>query len=57
MPRWGRHPRLRHMVSPMATPMANEAADRVPALVTVDAAVQHFGRPNRRATARLQLGV
>src|SRR5215471_12650730 len=28
--RWGRHPRLRHMVSPMATPMANEAADRVP---------------------------
>ena len=32
--RWGRHPRLRHMVSPMATPMANEAADRVPAVVT-----------------------
>jgi hypothetical protein len=32
--RWGRHPQLRHlvspMVSPMATPMANEAADRVP---------------------------
>src|ERR1700730_7661791 len=27
MPRWGRHPRLRHMVSPMATPMANEAAE------------------------------
>jgi hypothetical protein len=26
--RWGRHPRLKHMVSPMATPMANEAADR-----------------------------
>jgi hypothetical protein len=23
--RWGRYPRLRHMVSPMATPMANEA--------------------------------
>ena len=41
----------------MATPMANEAADRVPALVTVDAAVQHFGRPNRRATASLHLAV
>ena len=25
---------LRHMVSPMATPMANEAADRLPAVVT-----------------------
>ena len=32
--RWGRHPRLRHMVSPMATPMANETTDRVPAVVT-----------------------
>jgi hypothetical protein len=32
--RWGRHPQLRHMVSPMATPMASEAADRVPAVVT-----------------------
>ena len=32
--RWARHPRLRHMVSPMATAMANEAADRVPAVVT-----------------------
>ena len=30
--RWGRHPQLRHMVSPMATPMANEAADHVPAV-------------------------
>jgi hypothetical protein len=37
--------------------MANEAVDRVPAVVTVDAAVQHFGRSNRRATARLQLAV
>src|SRR5947207_3145455 len=30
---WGRHPRLRHIVSPMASPMANEAAGRV-ALLT-----------------------
>jgi len=42
---------------PYGYPMANEAVDRVPAVVTVDAAVQHFGRPNRRATARLQLAV
>jgi hypothetical protein len=37
--RWGRHPRLRHMVSPRANPVANEAADRVPPVVT---------RPGRR---------
>jgi hypothetical protein len=30
---WGRHPRLRHMVSPMAAAMAIVAADRVPAVV------------------------
>src|SRR6202022_2734686 len=48
MPRWGRHPRLRHMVSPMATPMANEAADRVPAVVTRTGRRRQFSEEDKR---------
>jgi transposase-like protein len=46
--RWGRHPRLRHMVSPMATPMANEAADRVPAVVTRTGRRRQFSEEDKR---------
>jgi hypothetical protein len=46
--RWGRHPRLRHMVSPMAAPMANEAADRVPAVVTRTGRRRQFSEEDKR---------
>src|SRR5215831_19883513 len=46
--RWGRHPRLRHMVSPMATPMASEAADRVPAVVTRTGRRRQFSEEDKR---------
>jgi transposase len=46
--RWGRHPRLRHMVSPMATPMANEAADRVPAVVPRTGRRRQFSAEDKR---------
>src|SRR5262249_34298431 len=46
--RWGRHPRLRHMVSPMATCMANEAADRVPAVVTRTGRRRQFSEEDKR---------
>jgi hypothetical protein len=46
--RWGRHPQLRHMVSPMVTPMANEAADRVPAVVARTGRRLQFSEENKR---------
>ena len=46
--RWGRHPRLRHMVSPMAIPMANEAADHVPAVVTRTGRRRQFSEEDKR---------
>jgi hypothetical protein len=46
--RWGRHPRLRHMVSPMANPMASAAADRMPAVVTRAARRRQFSEAGRR---------
>jgi hypothetical protein len=50
--RWGRHPRLRHMVSPMAIPMAipmaNEAADRAPAVVTRTGRRRQFSEEDKR---------
>ena len=46
--RWGRHPRLRHMVSPMGTGMANEAADRVPAVVTRTGRRRQFSAEDKR---------
>jgi len=46
--RWGRHPRLRHMVSPMASPMANEAADRVPAVVPRTGRRRQFSEEDKR---------
>ena len=46
--RWGRHPRLRHMVSPIAIPMANQAADRVPAVVTRTGRRRQFSEEDKR---------
>lgn len=46
--RWGRHPRLRHMVSPRANPMANETADRVPAVVTRTGRRRQFSEEDKR---------
>jgi transposase len=46
--RWGRYPRLRYMVSPMASPMADEATDRVPAIVTRTGRRRHFSQEDKR---------
>jgi len=44
----GGHPRLRHMVSPMAAPMINEAADRVPAVVTRTGRQRQFSEEDKQ---------
>lgn len=40
--RWGWHRRLKHLLSPMANPMVDEAADRVPMVVIRTGRRRHF---------------
>ena len=47
---------MRHMVSPIATPMAGEAADRVPAVVTRTGRRCQFSEEDKRLIVDAAIG-